>query len=155
VILGLTLGSSRGEIYRALLESIAFGNRRIVDNFLEHGLGVEQIVACGGIAERSPLLMQMFADTTGRSVHVPGSSEIPARGSAMFGAVAGGAFASIGEAINAMRPGVARTYSPDAAATGVYDQVYAVYRQLYETLGHAQVELLHGLKRIRNERRSA
>jgi hypothetical protein len=54
-----------------------------------------------------------------------------------------------------MRPGVARRYSPDAAATGVYDQVYAVYRQLYETLGHAQVELLHGLKRIRNERRSA
>jgi L-ribulokinase len=99
--------------------------------------------------------MQMFADTTGRPVHVPGSSEIPARGSALFGAVAGGAFASIGEAISAMRPGVARTYAPDAAATPIYDEVYDIYRSLYETLGHAQVELLHGLKRIRNERRSA
>jgi L-ribulokinase len=154
-ILGLTLATGRGEIYRALLESIAFGNRRIVDNFVEHGLPIEEIVACGGIAERSPLLMQMFADTTGRAVHVPGSTEIPARGSALFGAVAAGAFGGIGEAIDAMRPGTARTYEPLAAAKEVYDEVYAVYRSLYETLGSSQVESLHALKRIRNERRAS
>src|SRR5947199_8581845 len=60
VIFGLTLHSSPAEIYRALLESIAFGNRRIVDNFTEHGLTLSEIVACGGIAERSPLTMQLL-----------------------------------------------------------------------------------------------
>ncbi len=154
-ILGLTLRTGQAEIYRALLESIAFGNRRIIDNFEEHGLSVDEIVACGGIAERSPLLMQMFADISGRVVNVPASSEIPARGAALFGAVAAGVFADIAGAISATRPGIARTYTPDPAATQVYDEVYAMYRALYETLGRSQVELLHGLKRIRNERRSA
>jgi L-ribulokinase len=154
VVGGLTLQTGRADIYRVLLESIALGNRRIVDNFAEHGLAVDEIVACGGIAERSPLLMQMFADTSGRSVHVPSSSEIPARGSALFGAVAAGAFPDIGAAIAATRPGTARTYSPDPEAKRIYDDVYAVYRNLYETLGRTQVELLHELKRIRNQRRA-
>jgi L-ribulokinase len=154
VIGGLTLQTSRAEIYRALLESIALGNRRIVDNFVEHGLAVDEIVACGGIAERSPLLMQMFADASGRSVRVPASSEIPARGAALFGAVAAGVFDDIGTAIAAMRPDTARTYTPDPAAQQIYSDVYGVYRSLYETLGSNQVELLHELKRIRNQRRA-
>jgi L-ribulokinase len=153
VLCGMTLQSTAAEIYRALLESIAFGNRRIMDNFVEHGLTLEQVVACGGIAERSPLMMQLVADTTGLPVHVPASSEIPARGAALFGAVAGGAYPDIGSAIAATRPGTARTYTPDPSAKQVYDQVYAVYRRLYELLGRAEVELLHGLKRIRTERR--
>jgi L-ribulokinase len=152
-ILGLTLQSSQEQIYRALLESIAFGNRRIMENFSEHGLELTQIVACGGIAERSPLVMQLLADTSGLDVNVPASTEIPARGAALFGAVAAGAFPDIGSAVAATRPGVARTYTPDAAAKAVYDEVYAIYRGLYETLGRSQVELLHGLKRIRTERR--
>src|SRR5581483_10558481 len=98
-ILGLTLQSTPAEIYRALLESIAFGNRRIVDNFDEHGLEIERIVACGGIAEKSPLTMQLIADTTGRSVQIPASSEIPARGAALFGAVAAGVFPGIEAAV--------------------------------------------------------
>ncbi len=154
VIAGLTLQTGRAAIYRALLESIALGNRRIVDNFAEHGLAVDEIVACGGISERSPLLMQLFADTSGRSVHVPASSEIPARGSVLFGAVAAGVFPDIGAAIAAMRPGTARTYTPDPEAKRIYDDVYGVYRNLYQTLGRTQVELLHELKRIRNQRRA-
>jgi L-ribulokinase len=152
---GLTLHSTGVEIYRALLESIAFGNRRIVENFVEHGLEISEIMACGGIAERSPLLMQMLADTSGVSVHVPGSREIPARGAALFGAVVGGAFGDIAGAVKAMDPGTARSYQPDAAAKRVYDQVYGVYRDLYELLGRSQVELLHELKRIREEARTA
>ena len=148
-IFGLTLQSSAEEIYRALLESIAFGNRRIIENFEEHGIAISQIVACGGIAEKSPLLMQMIADTSGRPVHVPASSEIPARGAAMFGAVAAGVFDGIVAAIEAMRPSYARTYVPDPAAQGIYDQVYAIYRSLYDSLGSSQSQLMHGLKRIR------
>jgi L-ribulokinase len=152
VLCGLTLQTTREQIYRALLESIAFGNRRIIDNFVEHGLEVGRIVACGGIAERSPLLMQLFADTTGLSVQVPASREIPARGSALFGAVAAGAFESIGSAIQATRPATATTYEPDPDAKRAYDEVYAVHRRLYELLGRSEAGLLHGLKRIRNER---
>ena len=150
-IFGLTLHSAPGEIYRALLESIAFGNRRIIDNFIEHGLEVTEIVACGGIAERSPLMMQLLADTSGQPVHVPQWREIPARGAALFGAVAAGVYADIGAAIEATGPSTARTYTPDPDATEIYDRVYAIYRQLYETLGHTQVQLLHDLKRIRAE----
>jgi L-ribulokinase len=153
VIVGLTLQSTPEQIYRALLESIAFGNRRIMDNFTEHGIPLSEIVACGGIAEKSPLTMQLFADISGRPVSVPASSEIPARGAALFGAVAAGRFAGIGDAVRATRPGSARTYQPDPAAGAVYDRVYDIYRSLYETLGRSQVELLHGLKRIRTETR--
>jgi L-ribulokinase len=152
VIVGLTLQTSEEEIYRALLESIAFGNRRIVENFEEHGFELQEIVACGGIAERSPLMMQLLADTSGLPVHVPEAKEVPARGAALFGAVAAGHFADIAEAIEKTRPDAKRTYEPNEDAKAVYDEVYAIYRTLYEQLGRTEVELLHGLKRIRSER---
>ena len=151
VICGLTLQTTTDEMYRALLESIAFGSRRIMENFEQHGLPVTQIVACGGIAERSPLTMQLIADTSGMDVHVPSSSEIPARGAALFGAVAAGFFGDIAEAVAATRPATGRTYKPDPATRPVYDRVYAIYHNLYDMLGRSEVELLHGLKRIRAE----
>ncbi len=154
-IFGLTLQSTRAQVYRALLESIAFGSRRIMDNFEEHGLVLSEIVACGGIAERSPLMMQLLADTSGRLVHVPEVNEIPARGAALFGAVAAGVFDDIGSAIEATRPKRVRTYEPDLEAKKTYDRVYEIYRTLYEMLGRTDVRLLHDLKRIRTERRSA
>ncbi len=154
-IFGLTLQSTPEQVYRALMESIAFGNRRIMENFEEHGLPLQEIVACGGIAEKSPLMMQLLADTSGLSVHVPASAEVPARGSALFGAVAAGEYDDIGSAVAATRPAVARTYTPNGAAKESYDRVYAIYRSLYELLGRTEVDLLHELKRIRTERRAA
>lgn len=154
-ILGLTLQSSAAEIYRALLESIAYGNRTIMENFEQHGLAIDRIVACGGIAQKSPLIMQLFADTSGRSVDVPASSEIPARGAALFGAVAAGVFPDIASAVAATRAATATTYVPDQSAGRIHDRVYAVYRNLYELLGRTDAELLHELKAIRGERRHA
>jgi L-ribulokinase len=155
VICGLTLHSTPDHIYRALLESIAFGNRRIVENFVEHGLELDQIVACGGIATASPLLMQLFADISGLPVHVPASGEVPARGAALFGAVAGGAFDGISDAVATAPPGTAHTYSPNVGAKRAYDRVYSVYHGLHDLLGRSNVELLHELKRIRTERSAA
>ncbi len=151
VLCGLTLHSTREHIYRALLESIAFGNRRIVENFSEHGIEVSEIVACGGIADVQPLLMQLFADVSGLEVRVPRSDEVPARGAALFAGVAGGAFADIDAAVAATKPPTGRTYRPDPAARAVYDRVYAIYRGLHDLLGRSHVDLLHGLKRIRLE----
>ena len=154
-IFGMTLQTTREQMYRALLESIAFGSRRIMDNFEEHGLATTQIVACGGIAERSPLMMQLLADTSGHEVLVPEVNEIPARGAALFGAVAAGVFEDIGSAIAKTRPRDVRAYTPDLEAKKTYDRVYEIYRKLYEMLGRTDVRLLHDLKRIRTERRSA
>ncbi len=92
--------------------------------------------------------MQIIADTSGRTVHVPGSSQIPARGAALFGAVAAGAFPNIEAAIEATRPEIARSYEPVPEATAVYEDVYEVYRRLHDTLGEAQVDILHELKRV-------
>jgi L-ribulokinase len=158
VIMGLTLATTPAEIYRALLESIAFAARRIIDNFVDHGMAVEQLVACGGIAEKSPVLMQLLADITGRPVHVPSSGQIPARGAAMFGAVAAGTsglhsdgFDDIGDAVKRLRPAIARSYAPDPLATETYESVYEIYRGLHDALGSEHAEWMHGLKHLRRE----
>jgi L-ribulokinase len=152
VIAGLTLQSKPVDIYRSLLESIAFGARRIVDNFDDNGLAISEIVACGGIAEKSPVLMQLFADVTGRPVTVPTSVQIPARGAAIFGAVAAGAqaggFDDVVSAAAALAPAVAHSYAPNGDAKDVYDRVYSVYLALHDMLGVEHVELLRTLKRL-------
>jgi L-ribulokinase len=160
VIAGLTLSTTSADIYRALLESIAFAARRIIDNYTDHGMTIDQLVACGGIAEKSPVLMQLFADISRRPVHVPGSTQIPARGAAMFGAVAAGAsglhsggFSDIAAAVERLRPDIAHSYTPDASSAGVYNRVYEVYRGLHDTLGATHVEWLHGLKAVRRDAR--
>jgi L-ribulokinase len=99
--------------------------------------------------------MQLFADVSGLAVHVPASSEVPARGAALFAAVAGGAFDQIDSAVNATRPPVATSYRPDEGVKRTYDALYAIYSRLTDLLGRSQVNLLHDLKRIRTERMAA
>ncbi len=153
VVAGLTLQTTAADIYRALLESIAFGNKAVMDNFSNGGFELREIVACGGIAEKSPLLLQLLADVSGLPVAVPASSQVPARGSALFGAVAagkdGGGFADISEAARALRPSTARTFVPDPRATATYAEVYLVWKELHDTLGRAQPGWLHQLKRLK------
>jgi L-ribulokinase len=121
-------------------------------------MAVEQLVACGGIAEKSPVLMQLLADITGRPVHVPASGQIPARGAAMFGGVAAGTsglhddgFDDIGEAVKRLRPAFAHSYEPDPRATETYETVYQIYRGLHDALGSEHAEWMHGLKHLRRE----
>jgi L-ribulokinase len=152
-IVGLGLQTTAAEIYRGLIESIALGNRRIIENFRRHGVAVGKIVACGGIASKSPLTMQIVADVSGLPVSVPASAEVPARGAALFGAVAAGAFSDIDAAVAAMAPRTACTYTPDPAAVQVYDEVYEIYSGLYGLLGESHRELMHRLKQLATERR--
>jgi L-ribulokinase len=155
VILGLNLMSRPEEIYRALLESTAFGTRRIIDNFRDHGVAINELIACGGIPHKSPLLMQIYADVCGLPVIVKNSGEIPARGAAMFGAVAAGAeaggFDSILEASAKLGPDTLRTYQPNADAHEIYEQIYSIYRGVYDFFGSERPELLHQLKQLRVE----
>jgi L-ribulokinase len=153
VVAGLTLSTTAVDIYRALLESIAFGNKAVLDNFRDGGFALNEVVACGGIAEKSPLLMQMFADVCGLPVVVPASSQVPARGSALFGAVAagqeGGGFGAIADAAKALRPPTGSTYTPEPKATAIYGEVYRIWKDLHDTLGRAEPTWLHELKRLK------
>ena len=153
VIVGLTLATTPVEIYRALLESVAFGTRRIIENFIEHDVAINEIVACGGIAERSALMMQLLADVTGLRVTIPDSSQIPARGAALCGALAAGSarggFDDFESAVGELRPAMSRRYEPSLRHRAIYDEVYSVFGALHDVLGREHVEWLHHLKQIR------
>ena len=90
LLLGATLATKPEEIYRALIEATAYGTRVIVEAFEKNGVPVTELVACGGLPEKNKLLMQIYADVTGREFKVSASKQTPALGSAMFGAVAAG-----------------------------------------------------------------
>jgi L-ribulokinase len=153
VIAGLTLATTSVEVYRTLLESVAFGTRRIAENFVEHGVAIREIVACGGIAERSALMMQLLADVTGLRVTIPDSSQIPARGAALCGALAAGSsrggFDEFETAVSELAPAMSRCYEPSTQHRETYDEVYSVFCALHDALGKDHVEWLHSLKQIR------
>ena len=117
----------------------------MLDNFRDGGFALNEVVACGGIAEKSPLLMQMFADACGLPVVVPASSQVPARGSALFGAVAAGeeagGFGAIAEAARALRPPTGSTLYSRTEATAIYGEVYGIWKDLHDTLGRAQPDV--------------
>jgi L-ribulokinase len=152
-IFGLTLATRAEETYRALLESTAFGTRMIIDNFAKHGIALDSLVAAGGLSHKSPLLMQIYADVCGLPVTVRASSEIPARGAAMFGAVAAGreagGFDSIEDAIVHLVPPISKVYTPHPEDRDTYEKIYMIYREFYELLGRDHASLLHRLKNIR------
>jgi L-ribulokinase len=153
LLVGATLATRPADIYRALLESTAFGTRAIIESLEAAGVGVERVVACGGLPERNQLLMQLSADITGREFDVAASSQAPALGSAMYGAVAAGAAAggydSIADAAAAMvRPHV-RTYRPDRGATAVYDELFRDYTTLHDHFGRGENDVMRRLRALR------
>ena len=124
----------------------------IVEAFVEAGVSVERMVACGGLPEKNGLLMQIFADVTGCEFAVAASRQAPALGSAMFGAVAagsaGGGFDSIAEASERMARLGAERYVPNAANAAVYDQLYAEYRRLHDLFGRGEDDAMKRLRTI-------
>jgi L-ribulokinase len=153
LLVGLTLATRPADIYRALLEATAFGTRTIIDSLEAAGVAVERIVACGGLAERNALLMQLSADITGREVEVAASTQVAALGSAMYGAVAAGAAAggydSIADAAARMvRPAV-RSYRPDPSTRPVYDALRAEYMALHDHFGRGGSDVMRRLRTLR------
>ena len=153
LLIGMTLATEAPAIYRALIEATAFGTRVIIDAFEAGGVAVEDVVACGGLPDRNPLLMQIFADITGRTWRVAASSQTPALGSAMFAAVAAGpangGFATIDEAAGVMAHLRDDVYVPDPAASAVYQDIYAEYVRLHDLFGRGSDPAMKTLKRLR------
>ncbi len=135
LVLGQTLYTTKAEIYRALIEATAFGARAILERIKEYGVPVDRIVCAGGIAEKNPLLMQIYADITGCTMQVSSSSQTCALGSALSAAVLAGAHKDFPTAQKKMVSVKPKSYRPKAANRKVYDQLYALYRQLHDAFG--------------------
>jgi len=135
LLLGQTLYTTPAEIYRALIEATAFGALTIINRFEEYGVKVEQIINCGGIAEKNPVVMQIYADVTGRPMKVSRSGQTCALGAAIAGAVVGGAhpdYATAQKAMTGLKP---RDFKPNSKAHEIYCQLYPLYRKLHDALG--------------------
>jgi L-ribulokinase len=162
LLLGQTLYTTPAEIYRALIEATAFGALTIINRFEEYGVKVKEIINCGGIAEKNPLVMQIYADVTGRTIKISRSAQTCALGAAIAGAVvagkAKGGYDLYPEAQKAMTGRKLRVFRPKPAAHAVYQELYALYRQVHDAFGvQAPAELYPVMKElieIRNRART-
>ena len=135
LILGLSMQTRPEEIYRALIEATAFGLRVIMENYEAHGVAIGDICAAGGIAMKNPMLMQIYADVLGRKLAVADSAQAGARGSAIYAAVAAGAFPDIRTAAEYYRQPICAAYAPKAENVSVYEALYGEYRKLHDYFG--------------------
>ena len=139
LVLGQTLHTTRAEIYRALIEATAFGARAIVERMVEHGVPVDRVVCCGGIADKNDLFMQIYADVLGRPMLVAGSPQTPALGAAIAAAVTAGARAGGYDTFEAAQERMTwlkdKRFHPNPSAVVVYSELYGMYRELHDIFG--------------------
>jgi L-ribulokinase len=148
LILGLTLATRAEDIYRALVEATAFGTRVIIDAFAEAGMPVTELTVAGGLI-KNPLIMQIYADVTRKPLHLIGSEQGPALGSAIHAAVAAGSYTDVFAAAEAMGRVTRDAYVPDAARADAYDLLYEHYVRLHDHFGRGGDDVMHALRSIR------
>jgi L-ribulokinase len=158
MLLGATLATKAEEIYRALIEATAYGTRLIVETFEANGVPVTEIVTTGGLPNKNKLLMQIYADVTGRPLYIASNVEGGAVGSAMHGAVAAGkaagGFDSIVEATRQMARLRTESYQPNPANKKIYDQLYAEYVTLHDYFGRGTNDVMKRLKVLKASART-
>lgn len=135
LLVGQTLYTSPAEVYRALIEATAFGALTIINRFEEYGVKIREVVNCGGIAEKSAITMQIYADVTGRPMKVSRSAQTCALGSAIAAAVVAGAHKNYAAAQKKMTGLKPKVYKPDSKAHAIYKELYPLYRQLHDAFG--------------------
>jgi L-ribulokinase len=129
-ISGLNLASSAPSIYRALVESTCFGAKAIVDRFQQEGIPVKGLIGLGGVAKKSPYIMQMMADVMKMPIRIHKSEQTCAAGAAMFAATAAGIYPKVEEAMQAMGQGFDVTYKPDPSKSAYYELKFKKYKAL-------------------------
>lgn len=153
LLVGATLATKAPDIYRALIESTAYGTRVIIEAFETSGVPITELVAAGGLPEKNKLLMQIYADVTGREFRIIGSTQGPALGSAMHAAVAAGAYADIQAAAQSMGKIKDEVFRPIPENMAVYDKLYAEYVTLHDYFGRGENDVMKRLRAIRNQAR--
>ena len=154
LFIGMTLQTKPEELYRALIEATAFGTRVLVENYRQNGIAVEEFYASGGISQKNPFMMQVYADVLNMPVKIAGSDNGPALGSAIFGAVAAGSAAGGYDVfIAAEKMGKLKdiVYLPNAENAMVYDKLYAEYKTLHDYFGCGENDVMKRLKQIKIE----
>ncbi len=129
-ISGLSLGSDAPRIFRAIVESTCFGARAIVDRFNEEGVPVKGLIGLGGVAKKSPFIMQMMADIMEMPIRIHRSEQTCALGAAMFAATAAGIYKKVEDAMDAMGQGFDAEYRPDAGRVAIYARRFRKYQEL-------------------------
>lgn len=156
VLAGCTLSTKPEEIYRALIEATAFGTRKILDLFTEARAEIKTIIASGGIAEKNPLLMQIYADVLNREIMVSDTDQTAALGSAIYASVAAGAAAggydTIWEAVSEMSHLKDLVYRPDPERVKRYNTLYEVYSELVEMFDPEKSRVMGKLHKLRSEK---
>ena len=148
LIVGMTLATRSEHIYRALIEASAYGARKIIDNFNDHGLPVHDIVACGGIALKNPFLMQIYADVLGMEIKTATCTQTAALGAAIFAAAADGRRSGHRDVFSAIRAmGCQKTisYKPVIENTRKYNDLYGQYMTLHDFFGVTCKNAMHFL----------
>ena len=139
LLVGMSLHTTPEEIYRALIEATAFGALTIIRRFEDYDVRIDEVIACGGIAEKNPLVLQIYADVIGKDIKIARSGQTCALGSAIAGAVAAGptagGYASFGEAQAAMCGVKPKAFKPDPTNRAVYAELYTLYHQLHDAFG--------------------
>ena len=157
LLLGATLATTPGDVYRALLEATVFGTRVIIEAFEGAGVAVDRIVAGGGLPYQNRLLMQLTADITGREVRIAGTNQAGALGSAMFGAVAAGAAAGGYDTITDAAAHMAHlgpdVYRPATGDRAAWDEAYGLYRELHDAMAR-QDSVMRRLRALQTRTRS-
>jgi L-ribulokinase len=148
LIVGLTLATRAEDVYRALLEATAFGTRVILDAFADAGLPARELFAAGGLI-KNPAIMQIYADVTRMPLHLIGSEQGPALGSAMHAAVAAGVHPDIRTAAAAMAKVRRDAYVPDERRADDYDVLYEHYLRLHDHFGRGGDDVMHRLRNVR------
>ncbi|WP_119065113.1 ribulokinase [Aggregatilinea lenta] len=153
LLIGATLATKAPDIYRALIEATAYGSRTIFEAFEDNGVPIREVVAAGGLPEKNKLLMQIYADVTGREFKIIKSGQGPAVGSAMHAAVAAGAYEDIQAAAAKMGALKDEVFTPIPENQAVYDRLYAEYVTLHDYFGRGENDVMKRLRQIRNEAR--
>ncbi len=144
-IIGINLSTKPEYIFRALVEATAYGARKITDNFRKYGLAIDSIHAAGGIAEKNPFVMQLYADIMDMEIKISGSPQAAALGAAITGAVAGGAYDSLTVAAECMGKLKDITYKPNPDNRGIYDALYEEFCRLYDYFGR-ETDTMNNIK---------
>jgi L-ribulokinase len=155
LLLGMTLQTKPEDIYRALIEATAYGTRMIVENYRANGVAVDEFYASGGISQKDPMAMQIYADVLNMPIKIAGSGQGPALGSAIFAAVAAGAavggYDDAYAATRAMGSIKNKQYQPNAENAAVYDRLYAEYKTLHDYFGRGANDVMKRLKALKAE----
>ncbi|MFZ9661290.1 MAG: ribulokinase [Chitinophagaceae bacterium] len=125
--IGMDLGSDAVQLFRAVVESTCFGAKAIAERFIEQGIPVKGLIGLGGVAKKSPFIMQMLADVMDMPIRIHRSEQTCALGAAMFAATAGGVFKKVEDAMQQMGQGFDAEYHPDPVKASIYKKRYAQY----------------------------